>query len=259
MLACKCCGGTTYESEVIGEHKSAVLTIIDEELCAQGFKPTLSNLSVYSKENSIKHKSDCAVHNEPALPKGECDCQDVCPISGEDSCAICHLDCDKDQDYWKKKDEVPVEEATTKELVESGPSIKSMAELWKTPLGKLTEEESKRLSDWISHSEVGGSKTAIAHVYNEKIVDPNRGTLEAVGRIVLESVKFVKYQKDLSYVILSKCDEKGILIPASRQVGIIGIITVDGRYQFKAMQGVGVEDTIFVDYDYEYDLPLDAE
>ena len=22
------------------------------------------------------HKSDCAVHNEPALPKGQCDCED---------------------------------------------------------------------------------------------------------------------------------------------------------------------------------------
>lgn len=25
---------------------------------------------------TVQHKSDCAVHNEPALPKGECDCQD---------------------------------------------------------------------------------------------------------------------------------------------------------------------------------------
>lgn len=24
-----------------------------------------------------QHKSDCAVHNEPALPKGECDCKPV--------------------------------------------------------------------------------------------------------------------------------------------------------------------------------------
>jgi hypothetical protein len=28
-----------------------------------------------SQESCCEHESGCAVHNEPALPKGECDCK----------------------------------------------------------------------------------------------------------------------------------------------------------------------------------------
>ena len=30
------------------------------------------------------HKSDCSVHNEPAWPKGDCDCADRCGACGEE-------------------------------------------------------------------------------------------------------------------------------------------------------------------------------
>lgn len=38
--------------------------------------------------NNVQHKSDCAVHNEPAMPAGECDCQDSEPaVEHEPGCA----------------------------------------------------------------------------------------------------------------------------------------------------------------------------
>lgn len=40
-----------------------------------------------------EHRSDCAVHNEPAYPKGLCDCD--CGLKP----FCCHISCDKDAEY----------------------------------------------------------------------------------------------------------------------------------------------------------------
>ena len=125
-------------------------------------------------------------------------------------------------------DEKPVEEMTTKELVES-----------------------PRLNP-------------IAHVVNERIENIGQGTLgyspknDRDGKIILESIEFTNGTGP-DAPVLGRCYNDGSIIPGHKgddcKVGVIGWVKPDGRYKLTAVRGVGYQDTIFVSYDYEFDFP----
>ena len=54
----------------------------------------------------VKHWSDCAVHNEPAYPKGECDCGGFNPV------AWLVEDDDGPRLYWTYKEPIGNEKWT---------------------------------------------------------------------------------------------------------------------------------------------------
>ena len=67
------------KSESSCEYKSETgeCTISEEVLIEEGGCPYRVFEKIKNEEGvkeMLKHKSDCAVHNEPAYPKGECDC-----------------------------------------------------------------------------------------------------------------------------------------------------------------------------------------
>ena len=53
----------------------------------------------------IKHSSDCAIHNKPALPKGECNCYVSVIRKDEREKTICKLDSDINNLYKYRTDE----------------------------------------------------------------------------------------------------------------------------------------------------------
>lgn len=69
--------------------KAAVITekqikyiqgLIDDAICTDKYSDTLYKLKIAKlwlrslNVEDHKHWSDCAIHNEPAYPKGECNC-----------------------------------------------------------------------------------------------------------------------------------------------------------------------------------------
>lgn len=123
--------------------------------------------------------------------------------------------------------EKPVEDMTTKELVESR-----------------------------------SRPNPISHVVGEKVEKSGLGKLsysprsEGDGKIILDSVVFTKANvaeyPDEDVVKLGTCDKDGCIIPASKAVGVLGRVSSNGQYRLSLVSGVGGDDTIFVSYTYEY-------
>ena len=140
--------------------------------------------------------------------------------------------------------EKPVEEMTTKELVESEPPILKQAEL----LGHMIES--------------AALTNPIAHIVNEKVEKSGLGKLsysprsESDGKIILDSIVFtkanVKEYPDEAVMKLGTCDKDGCIIPASKAVGVLGRVSSNGQYRLSLVNGVGPDDVIFVSYTYEF-------
>lgn len=119
-----------------------------------------------------------------------------------------------------------VEDMTTKELVESGPT----------------------------------QSNPVAHVEGEKIRHHN-GILaysprnDRDGRIILDSIVFRMCRVNCPEIVIGTVDKMGKIIPSTREFGLVGIVTSEGSFAFNS-KGVNFDkDEINVSYDYEYTPP----
>jgi len=101
-----------------------------------------------------------------------------------------------------------------------------------------------------------------AHVRGEKIENLGRGKLEyspaegMSGTVIFESVVFILLRSGVDRIELGRCDKYGNILPESKELGISGYVTPNGYYKFTSIKGIRlVSDVIYVNYDYEFDIP----
>lgn len=212
----------------------------------------MTTKELVESEPTVQHKSDCAVHNEPAMPAGECDCQDKekADVQHKPGCAVYN---DPPVGFASSVSECDCQDI--KDVVDPA-----------SPDGKAGKEFGKALqetTDKAIRGAIEGSSRSnpIAHVVGEEIRNWN-GILahspsnNKDGMVILESIQFTLG----SEVLVAWCDRTGAIRVDDMQVmkRLEGCVCAAGVFKITAAIGIDfVVDDLCVSYDYEYILPKD--
>lgn len=201
-IICIHCGGSTYEYK--GEK---VRPVIAKDLSVQ-YKKVEDACTCSDTDVTIKvlgHAGPCEknIKHNPSTPWGGCQ---ACIDEG-------------------LVDEKPVEDMTTKELVESQVN-----------------------------------PNPVAHVVGEKILHHN-GILaysskdNKDGKLILESIVFRLCRINSLEKVIGVVDERGRIFPATPTFGLVGRVDPEGSFAFNSRDVNFDKDEITVSYNYEYFLP----